>query len=163
MTALLLLLRGFVLGRATLTAENALLRHQIAILRRSVMRPKLRASDRLLRVVVRFFWPRWRECLVIVRPDTVVRWHRAGFRLFWRWKSRGGRPGTPRDVRDLVRRMASENPLWGVPRIQAELAMLGHRLARATISKYVGYRPTRSPTWRAFMVGGLHHRYRRAA
>ena len=156
MIALLAFLRGLVLAQTTLAAENALLRHQIDVLRRSVKRPRLYPGDRLLWVIIRRVWPRWKECLVIVRPGTVVRWHRAGFRLFWRWKSRGGRPGTPGHVRALVHRMAAENPLWGTPRIQAELVLLGHRLARATISKYVGYRPPPSPTWRAFIRNHMH-------
>lgn len=144
--------------RAALLAENTLLRHQIAVLQRSVRRPKLRAADRLLWVLAVRLWSRWRDALVIVRPDTVVRWHRAGFRLFWRWKCGGGRPATHPDVRSLIVRMARENPLWGVPRIQAELALLGHRVARATIAKYAGRsgtNPKRSVSWRVFIQNHL--------
>ncbi len=147
----LMLVRGLVCSRATLLAENALLRHQIAVLQRSVRRPKFAGRDRLLWVLVSLVWRRWRECLIVVQPATVVASHRAGFRAYWRWKCRGGRPAIRRDLRGLILRIAAENPLWGVPRIQAELAILGHRLARATIAKYLGVRPTRSPTWRAFV------------
>jgi len=97
---------------------------------------------------------RWRECLVIVKSATVVGWHRAGFKLFWPWKSRGGRPLIRVDLRALIKRTAAENPLWGTPRIQAEPAMLGHRVARATISKYLGREREsgpRSSTWRVFI------------
>jgi putative transposase len=86
-----------------------------------------------------------------VQLATVVRWHREGFRLYWQWKSRGGRPALRQNVRALVRRIAAENPLWGVPRIQAELMMLGHQLSRATIAKYIGRTYPTSPTWRTFI------------
>lgn len=102
-------------------------------------------------VVARLVLRRWRECLTIVKPATVVGCHRAGFRLFWTWKLRGGRPPVRTNLRALIKRIAAENPLWGTPRIQAELAMLGHKVARATISKYLGIRPKGSPSWRAFI------------
>jgi hypothetical protein len=138
MILILVMLRVLLLGRAILIAENALLRQQIAVLQRSVKRPRLGPRDRLLWMLLSRVWRGWRECLVSVQPDTVVGWHRAGFRALWRWKSRGGRPGIRRDIRALVRRIAAENPLWGVLRIQAEIALLGHSLARATIAKYAG-------------------------
>lgn len=139
-------------------AENALLRHQIGVLRRSVPRPRFHRADRAVWIIVSHLWNRWRDCLLIVRPDTVVRWHRAGFRLLWRWKSKGGRPSTQPDLRSLITRIAGDNPLWGVPRIQAELAMLGHRVARATIAKYAGRSgssPDRSASWRSFIKNHL--------
>src|SRR5450432_4160600 len=102
MILIVVFLQGLVLGRAALAAENALLRQQIAVLRRSVKRPRLCARDRALWVMVSRLWRGWRKCLVIVKPDTVVRWHREGFRWYWRWKSRGGRPGVRHDVRGLV-------------------------------------------------------------
>lgn len=153
---MLAIVRALVLGRWALVAENALLRHQIAVLRRSVKQPHFRRRDRLLWVIISRMWQGWRECIVLVQPGTVVKWHREGFRLYWRWKSRGGRPGVRHDVRALVRRIAAENPLWGVPRIQAELALLGHRLARATVAKYIGRSSPTSPTWRTFIQNHLN-------
>src|SRR2546425_12000907 len=91
-------------------------RHQLGVLQRSVKRPKLTSSDRLLWAWLSSVWPAWRSALVIVRPETVIAWHRAGFRLFWTWKSgrgRLGRPPVPREVRELIRRMSRENPLGG--------------------------------------------------
>lgn len=92
---------------------------------------------------------------LIVQPDTVVRWHREGFRLFWRWKSRTGKVGRPKikaEIRNLIRRLSQENPLWGTPRIQSELALLGHVVVESTVDQY-GIRPRNppSPTWRAFL------------
>ena len=98
-------------------------------------------------------WANWRSALVIVKPDTVVRWHRQGFRLYWRWKSRrAGRPRVERELRDLIRRMSRENPTWGAPRIQSELCLLGYDVAETTVSRYMvrGRRPP-SQTWRAFL------------
>ncbi|MCC6907035.1 MAG: transposase [Phycisphaerales bacterium] len=158
MVVFLTFLRGVLANHAALAAENALLRHQLSVLQRSVKRPRLTRRDRMVWVVARRVLRRWRECLVIVKPATVVGWHRAGFRLFWRWKSRGGRPPVRTNVRALIKRMASENPLWGTPRIQAELSMLGHRIGRATIAKYLGRdreRGPRSSTWRAFIHNHL--------
>ncbi len=100
-------------------------------------------------------WRHWRSTLVIVEPDTVCRWHRAGFRLFWRWKSQGGRSRKDRQLRRLIRQLARDNPLWGLPRLQAELRLLGHDVSQATIRKYLpeptsGPRRRGSPSWQAF-------------
>ncbi len=134
-----------------LEAWNLLLRHQIAVLKRSAKRPKSAGRNRLLWVLVSLIWRKWKECVIIVQPATLVGWHRAGFCAYLRWKCRGGRPAIRRNLRELIQRIAAENPLWGVPRIQAELAMLGHRFARATIAKCLGVRPRRSPTWQTFI------------
>ncbi|MCC6321242.1 MAG: integrase [Phycisphaerales bacterium] len=155
MAILFWLLRSIFASHITLVAENALLRHQLAVLQRSVKRPRLTRRDRMVWVVARLVLRRWRECLVIVKPATVVGWHRTGFRLYWRWKSRGGRPAVRTDVRAVIKRIAAENPLRGTPRIQAELAMLGYKVARATIAKYIGDRPNRTPTWRTFIRNHL--------
>jgi putative transposase len=98
-------------GRLHLAAENLALRQQPAIFSREKPKPKLRWRDRLFWVGLHKFFADWRACLIIVKPETVVRWHRAGFRLFWRWKSRGkpGRPPISRQIIDLLRRMAKEN------------------------------------------------------
>jgi putative transposase len=109
------------------------LRHQLGVLERSVKRPKLTSSDRFLCVWLRRIWPDWHSALIIVQPATVIAWHRKGFRLFWRWKSRCGRPGrpwVPEEVRELIRRLNRENPLWGAPRIHGELLKLGIDIGR---------------------------------
>ncbi len=152
---ILLAVRAFVLTHAAVTAENLALRQQLAVVSQSVKRPKLRTRDRLFWVLLFRFWPEWRSALVIVQPDTVIRWHRRGFRLFWRWKSRFRKPGRPTirpEVRALIRRMSRENPTWGAPRIQAELSLLGHVVAERTVDKYmVRIRKPPSQTWRTFM------------
>ena len=153
------LVRSLLTGRVTVAAENLALRQQLAALQRKSTRPQLSARDRLFWVLLARWFRDWRSWLVIVQPDTVVRWHRQGFRLFWRWKSRGrpGRPTIPRDVQALIRRIARDNPLWGVPRIRAELHMLGHDLAESTVAKYA-HRPRKppSPTWKAFLTNHAH-------
>ena len=120
--------RAFLLPRSVMLTENLALRHQLGILQRSVKRPKLRQRDRILWVWLSRLWPNWRSCLIIVKPDTVIRWHRDGFRLYWRWKSRKkpGRPKIDAEIRNLIRRMSLENATWGSPRIQSELALLGY-------------------------------------
>jgi putative transposase len=148
-------LRLFLLPRGRLVLENLALRQQLAVLRRSVRRPRLRPWDRVFWVWLSRGWAGWKDALAIVSPATVVAWHRQGFRLYWRWKSQG-RPGRPRidgDLRRLIRRMSLENPLWGAPRIRAELRLLGHDVAESTVAKYMARR-TRppSPTWRSFLA-----------
>jgi hypothetical protein len=148
-------LKAFFAGRAALAAENLALRHQLAVLQRSVPRPKLRRRDRVFWVWLSRLWSPWRSALLIVQPDTVVRWHRQGFRLYWRWKSRKkrGRPEVDWAIRDLVRRMCRENPTWGAPRIQSELALLGHDVAESTVAKYIIRQPKPpSQTWRTFLA-----------
>ena len=123
-------LRSCLQSRHTLAMENLALRHQIAVLkRRKRPRPKLGRLDRMLWVWLSRKWSDWRRDLVIVKPDTVVRWHRASFKAFWRWKSRKldgvGRPAKGKEVIDLIRKLSKENPLWGAPHIHAELEKLG--------------------------------------
>jgi len=110
-------LRRLAASRSDLLVENLALRQQLAILTAKRPRPRMRAADRLFWVALRRFWPRWKEALVIIQPDTVVRWHREGFRKYWTWKSRRrrvGRPSTKSEIRALIDRMAAENPTWGV-------------------------------------------------
>ena len=107
-------LRDSFRGRVALQLELIALRHQLGTMKRTSRRPSLRPTDRLLWVFLSRFLPNWREMLVIVKPETVIGWHRKGFRLYWTWKSRrrrGGRPPMPRDVRALISRMSRENPL----------------------------------------------------
>jgi transposase InsO family protein len=140
-------------SRRALVLENLALRHQLQVLQRSGKRPRFRPIDRGLWVLLSRLWAEWRGSLVLVKPDTVVCWHRMGFRLYWRWKSRKpGRPRVPKDVRDLIRRMSIENPTWGAPRIHGELLMLGIDIAEPTVSKYM-VRPRKPPsqTWKTFL------------
>jgi len=148
--------RGSLADRAMLIAENLALRQQLAVYRRVVNRPRLRPRDRVFWVWLSQFWNGWQSALIIVQPDTVVRWQRQGFRLYWRWKSRPskmGRPHLERTVQQLIRRMCRENPLWGAPRIRAELGLLGHDLAESTVARYL-FRPKKppSPTWKTFLA-----------
>ena len=142
-------------SRRRLEVENLFLRHQLNIaLRRAPQRLRLRGSDRALLAWMTWFWPSLLGLACVVQPDTILRWHRAGFRAYWRWKSRGrpGRPKVCRELRDLILRMSTENPLWGAPRIHGELLKLGYDIAESTVSKYM-FRRHRSPsqTWRAFL------------
>ncbi len=137
-----------------LALENLALRQQVAVWKVRQPRPQLTATDRLFWVVLSRLWKNWRSSLQVVRPETVVRWHRQGFRRYWAWKSRHrwGRPVIGREVRDLIRRMSRANPLWGAPRIHGELLKLGLTVSQATVSKYMP-RQRRPPSqvWRTFL------------
>jgi len=144
-------------SRAALQCEILALRQQLAVLHQAgPRRPRLRPADRLFWIGLAKLWAGWQSPLIIVKPETVIRWHRQGFRLFWTWKSRrrrGGRPGTAKDVRDLIRQMGLANPLWGAPRIHGELLKLGIAVSEATVAKYMArHRRPPSPTWRAFLA-----------
>src|SRR6516225_4852026 len=149
-------LRALLFGSAAIARENLALRQQLLVLQRSVRRPRLTRGDRILWVWLCRVWAGWRSSLVIVQPATVLAWHRRGFQLCWRWKSRPnpvGRPKLAAELRHLIRRMARENPTWGRRRIQAELALLGHEVAELTVAKYMHrLSPRPSPTWRAFLT-----------
>lgn len=141
---------------AHLTAENLALRHQLLVLKRAQKRPHLKDRDRVFWIILRRIWPQWRNALVIVSPDTVVRWHRQGFRRYWRWKSRHRNPGRPKiypETRELVIRMATENPLWGAPRIHGELLKLGFEVSERTVSNLMPRRPDghRRQNWKTFL------------
>jgi transposase InsO family protein len=142
-------------SRSALQLEILALRHQLGVVHRSVKRPKLSAADRLLWVWLSEVWINWRSALVIVKPETVVAWHRKAFRLFWTWKVRRGRRGRPavsKDVRDLIRKMSRENLLWGAPRIHGELLKLGIDIGETSVGKYmVRRRKPPSQTWRNFL------------
>jgi len=132
--------------RPQLEAEIVILRHQLNLLqRRAPRRPHLRWVDRALFIWLYRRCPRILDAITIVRPETVVRWHRKGFAAYWRWKSRslGGRPQIGKDVRDLIRRMSFENPLWGATKIHGELLKLGIEVAQSTVSIYMVPRPDR--------------------
>ena len=152
---LLLLARSFFAPRLELMAEILALRQQLAILNRTANRPSLRFQDRLFWGALAKCWQDWRSALLIVKPETVIKWHRQGFRLYWRWKSKTGRPGRPRidaEIRELIRRISQENPLWGAPRIQSELSLLGLEVAESTVAKYRIKTPKpSSQTWKTFL------------
>ncbi len=138
-----------------LEAENLFLRHQLAIaLRLAPPRLRLHGSDRALLVWITRIWPNLLDLSEVVKPETVPRWHRAGFKVFWRRKSRNraGRPKMGRDLRDLIQRMSRENPLWGASRIHGEFLMLGFEVAQSTVSKYM-VRSSNPPsqTWKTFL------------
>ena len=119
--------REIFVGRTTLHIEILALRQQVAVLKRKRYRPSLQMADRVFWVILSCLWPGWRHSLVIVKPETVIGWHRKRFRLFWTWKSRRGKPGRPpvsREIRDLIRRMSRENTLWGALRIHGRSARL---------------------------------------
>src|SRR5665811_2068206 len=134
-------------SKSRLEAENAARRHQLIVLRRKVRgRVRLTNNDR--------WFPSISQVLTIVQPETIVRWHRAGFRCYWRWKSRsrGGRPQIEADLLALIRQMSIENPLWGAPRIHGELLKLGFEVAQSSVAKYmVKRRGPPSQGWRTFL------------
>jgi hypothetical protein len=124
--------------RRSLALENLALRQQLALLKHRNPRPRLTDSDRLFWLVLSKTWNGWRSALHVVNPATVVRWHRQGFRYYWRWKSRRrGRPGVDAELRAMIRNMSRANPLWGAPRIHGELLKLGIEVSQATVSKYM--------------------------
>jgi hypothetical protein len=150
-----ILLQLLLRSRAALAAENLVLRQQVAVLQRSVKLPRLHRRDRIFWVWLSRLWRGWRSSLLIVQPATVIRWHRQGFRLYWRWKSRGrcGRPKLDVEIRTLIRRMSRDNPTWGRRRIRSELHLLGYEVAELTVAKYMvrGRKPP-SQGWRVFLA-----------
>jgi putative transposase len=141
---------------ANLTAENLALRHQLIVLKRNQKRPALKGRDRLFWVVISHVWSGWRDVLLIVQPDTVVRWHKRAFKLYWHWKSQTGQRGRPAldsDVRALILKMADANPLWGAPKIHGELLKLGVVVSERSVSGLLHRRKRKPPsqTWRTFL------------
>lgn len=128
----------FFSSRRDLLLENLALRQQLAVLKRRHSHPRLAVTDRLFWVILRRFWSGWRQALILVQPETVVRWHRAGFRLYWTWLSRhrvrAGRKCVSKELRELIFRMVAENPTWGAPRIHGELKMLGFDISERTVA-----------------------------
>ena len=149
-------IRSWFRSRAALQVEILALRHQLSVLKRSQRgRLRLNSADRRLWVWLSRFWSNWRPALLIVKPQTVIAWHRRGFRWYWRWKSRHGEPGRPTidlGVRKLIRKISLANPLWGAPRIHGKLLKLGIEVSQATVAKYLA-RQQRPPsqTWGAFL------------
>ncbi len=141
-------------SRASLIVENIALRQQITVLKRGTSKPKIKNRDRLFWVALSKIWDGWNEALLIVQPSTVIKWHRQGFKLFWRLKSRRklGRPKIDPEIRRLIRQLSKENPICGVPHIKSELALLGYDVAESTVAKYM-YKHKKPPsqTWKTFL------------
>jgi len=145
-------------SRHNLLLEILSLRQQLGVLKQKHPRPRFAVPDKLFWVILRRFWPGWKHALVLIQPDTVVRWHRAGFKLYWTWLSRhrkrAGRRGVSRELRELIFRMVAENPTWGAPRIHGELKMLGFDISERTVLRWMRKAP-RSPEpakrWAAFL------------
>ena len=143
-------------SRRNLVLENLALRHQLLVLNRRTNRPRLTPADRALWAWLSQSWADWKRGLCLVQPSTVIQWHRAGFRLFWRWKSRPRKPGRkkmcPKTI-ELIRQMSRANPLWGAPRIHGELLKLGLDASQRCVAKYMVPRPRRptSPNWKTFL------------
>ena len=152
----------FFRTRSSLLLENLAFRQQLGVLKRRHPRPHIRLFDKFFWILVRRFWSGWREALIIVRPETVVRWHRAGFALYWRAISRvrgfTGRKRIPKDVRDLIFRMVAENPTWGAPRIHGELLMLGFDFSERTISRWMKRAPRNPDPAKRWLTFLRNHR-----
>ena len=161
---LVVLLRGLrsaLRSHADLALENLALRQQLAAFAHSGRRPRIVAADRLFWIARSRLWSRWSDALVFVKPETVLRWHRAGFRRYWTWLSRHrrrGRPSIDGEVRALIRRMATENPTWGAPRIHGELRMLGFAVSERTVSRYMPRRRPRPDAVQRWLVFLRNHR-----
>ncbi len=157
--------RGLIRSRIALHLEVLALHHQPQVLQRSHShRLALGKVDRCLWIWLSRVWANWRTALVIVQPETVIAWHRRGFRLFWAWKSRRriGRPPVPSDVRDLIQTMSQDNPLWGAPRIHGELLKLGVAVSQATVAEYMARSsPSPSQSWRTFLANHVQPNRRR--
>ncbi len=155
LTKLLIVARFRLRSRARLEAENIVLRQQVIVLsRKSRSRVWLINIDRLILVWLYRLFPLILDAITVVKPETVIGWHRRGFRAYWCWKSRrrGGRPRIDREIRDLIRRMNKENPLWGAPRIHSELLMLGIEVAQSTVARYMTKRQgPPSQSWKTFL------------
>src|SRR5215469_6538862 len=161
LAALLGVLRTLFWPRAALEAEVLALRNQLLVLKRQCAgrRVQFRTSDRVFWSLLSRVWPGWRHALILVRPETVIRWYRRGFRLYWRWKSKSrplGRPPIEAEISELIVEMHRANPTWGAARIHGELLKLGFNLAQSTVSKYLPRnRKPPSQRWRTFLRNHL--------
>ena len=148
--------------RRDLLWENLALRQQLAVYQRQAHRPRLRQRDRVFWSALARCWSGWRDALVFVEPDTVVRWHRTAWRRYWTWRSRGGHSGRPRisaELQALIQQIARENPRWGAPRIVGELQALGEDVSVRTVRRYrhAGRRRPPSQRWRTFLRNHAPH------
>ena len=146
---------GSFKSRQQLGLEILLLRQQLIVLQRKQKRPHFQNSDRILFVLISKLLSRWKDALLIVKPETVIRWHKKGFKLFWRWKSRPRNAGRNRidpEIRNLIRDMSQANQLWGAPRVHGELLKLGIEVSQSTVRRYMSRKPKNpSQTWRTFL------------
>jgi putative transposase len=154
--SLVVVVRVFFRSRSDTALEVLALRQQVAVLKRKRPRPKLNGLDRLFWIALRRCWSRWLDVLVIVKPETVIGWHRAGFGLFWRWRSRSrrGRPKITEEIRGLIRRLAEENRDWGAPKIHGELQKLGFVVSERSVARYlqrIRHRGDPGKRWLAFL------------
>ncbi|MDP2885804.1 MAG: helix-turn-helix domain-containing protein [Ignavibacteria bacterium] len=145
----------FFKSRTQLQLEIVYLRKQLEILSRTSPRPRLRPSDRFFFSVLTSIFSSWKSTLLIFEPETVIRWHRQGFKLYWRWRSRSelGRPKIPQEQINLIKQIATENPLWGAPRIHGEMLKLGFDISESTVLRYLPKKPQRTPgqRWKTFL------------
>src|SRR5262249_10964470 len=154
-------LRSAFRSHGDLVIENLALRQQLASFVDSARRPHISGAHRCFFVVLRRCWSRWLEVVVFVKPETVIRWHRAGFRRYWTWRSplgRRGRPAIATELRTLIHRMATENPTWGAPRIHGELLMLGFDVSERTISRHLPRRSSRPDAVHRWVTFLRNHR-----
>jgi putative transposase len=146
-----------------LTIENLALRQQLAVMKQSVRRPKIRKRDRLFWVILSRLWNGWENVLIVVQPETVIRWHRKGFKLYWKSKSqKAGRPSIDIKVQKIVKKMIKENPLWGAPILHGELIKLGIKISERTVSNMIKrYKVGKPPsqTWRTFLKNHMNNTY----
>ncbi|MCX6143928.1 MAG: integrase core domain-containing protein, partial [Ignavibacteriales bacterium] len=146
---------GYFKSRIQLQLEIVSLRKQLEILTRTSPKPRFKHSDRLFFNILTDIFGSWKETLLIIKPETVIRWHRQGFRLYWRWKSRSerGRPKIPQEQINLIKQIANENPLWGAPRIHGELLKLGFDISESTVLQYLPKKPKRTTGqhWKTFL------------
>jgi putative transposase len=158
--SILAAVRVFFSTRRDTALEVLALRQQLAVLKRKRPRPPVNCVDRLFCITLRRLWSRWTSVLVIVKPDTVIGWHRAGFRLYWRWRSRpgGGRPETTEEVRGLIRRLAEENSTWGAPKIHGELQKLGILISERSVARYLRRLRRRGDPGKAWLAFLQNHR-----
>jgi transposase InsO family protein len=148
------LIRLIFKKRNDIILENLALRQQLAVQKRKITRPKTKSSDKLFWVWLSRVWSEWKSVLIIVKPETVIKWHRQGFKLYWHWKSKSkpGRPKVSKEIRDLIKQMCQQNPSWGAPRIHAELLLLGYDVAESTVAKYmIKQNKPPSQTWKTFL------------
>jgi putative transposase len=143
-----------------LLVENMALRQQLAIFKKQKPRPRLRKRDRIFWVLLSNFWKDWRICLKVVRPETVIRWHRHGFKIFWSYKSKSKKSGRPKidpEMKSLIIKIAKENPLWGAPRIHGELLKLGFKVSERTVSNLIPDRNSKGTgqSWKIFLRNHL--------
>ena len=155
---LVVLLARLFCSRRDLLLENLVLRQQLGVFKRKHPQPRIAAGDKFFWVMLRLVWAGWRRALILVQPETVVRWHRKGFKLYWTWlsrhRTRAGRRCVSRELRELIFRMVSENKTWGAPRIHGELKMLGFNISERTVLRWMRRAP-RGPEpakrWTAFL------------